>query len=123
MARAARTESSTGAAWHGLLWKSRRPAASNSRRQGTELRERRRQEALEKLEAAVPQAAKKAGIKYRCEVLEGRAVDTILAHAEDEKSELIVLGASGHSAVTRWLLGSTAERVVRHAHCAVLITH
>jgi nucleotide-binding universal stress UspA family protein len=41
--------------------------------------------------------------------------------AGDLEAELIVLGTHGRHGIARWLLGSVAEGVVRHASCAVLI--
>ena len=37
--------------------------------------------------------------------------------------DLIALGTHGYRGVRRFLLGSVAEAVVRHAHCSVLVTH
>jgi len=34
-------------------------------------------------------------------------------------ADLIVLGSHGRTGLSRWLLGSVAEHVVRHAHCSV----
>jgi len=34
---------------------------------------------------------------------------------------LIVLGTHGRTGAARWLIGSTAERVVRYATCPVLV--
>jgi nucleotide-binding universal stress UspA family protein len=45
----------------------------------------------------------------------------ILDLAENSAADLIVLGTHGHSAVHRFLLGSTTERIVRHARCPVLV--
>ncbi|RMF39600.1 MAG: universal stress protein [Planctomycetota bacterium] len=45
----------------------------------------------------------------------------ILETAEDQQADLIVLGARGHSALSRILLGSTADYVVNHAKCSVLV--
>lgn len=50
----------------------------------------------------------------------GRPVDGILEYANDQRIDLVVMGSHGQSAVTRFLLGSVAERVVRHAACPVL---
>jgi len=47
--------------------------------------------------------------------------EVILRVANEEQSELIVLGSHGAGAVERFLLGSISDRVVHHAHCAVLI--
>lgn len=41
--------------------------------------------------------------------------------ARDRRAALIVVGHSGRGAVNAALLGSTPERVVRHAHCPVLV--
>lgn len=51
----------------------------------------------------------------------GRPADVIVAVAVAGKYDLIILGErSGHKLVTR-LLGSTAERVIEHAPCPVMI--
>ena len=41
--------------------------------------------------------------------------------AEELAAELIVVGSHGRTGLTRMLLGSVAERVVRLAHCQVLV--
>ncbi|MGD8606224.1 MAG: universal stress protein [Myxococcales bacterium] len=41
--------------------------------------------------------------------------------AEDEHVDLMILGSHGRSGLSRAFLGSVAERVVRHAHCPVLV--
>ena len=51
----------------------------------------------------------------------GRAGEEIVRAARELACDLIVLAAHGHSRLTRWLLGSTAERVVRLAPCPVLV--
>ena len=51
----------------------------------------------------------------------GPAIRTIVDAAETGGADLIVLGATGHSALGRVLLGSTADRVVQHAPCPVLV--
>lgn len=38
-----------------------------------------------------------------------------------EPADLIFIGNKGTSALARFLLGSTAERVVRYARCSVLV--
>lgn len=44
---------------------------------------------------------------------------TLLDAAQD--ASLIVVGATGRGSVERWLLGSTASRVVGRAHCPVVV--
>jgi nucleotide-binding universal stress UspA family protein len=51
----------------------------------------------------------------------GAADSAILRIAEDVKATLIVTASRGLSGIIRLLLGSVAERIVRYAHCQVLI--
>lgn len=62
--------------------------------------------------------------KYRdipIEVLFGDAGTEIAAYAERVKANLIVLPSHGRTGLNRLLIGSVAERVVRLAHCPVLV--
>ena len=52
---------------------------------------------------------------------EGKPSDEILAAAREWEADLIVIGTHGRSGVSRLILGSTAESVVRHATCPVLV--
>jgi len=45
----------------------------------------------------------------------------IIAAAHECNCDLIVMGSHGRSGLARMLTGSTAERVVRHAPCPVLV--
>ena len=45
----------------------------------------------------------------------------ICKYAERQGVDLIVMGTHGRTGVSRFLIGSVAEKVVRHANCAVLI--
>ncbi|HHY86015.1 MAG TPA: universal stress protein [Verrucomicrobia bacterium] len=45
----------------------------------------------------------------------------IVEMARECNSDLIVIGNTGRSGLARMVLGSTAERVVRHAPCPVLV--
>ncbi len=42
-------------------------------------------------------------------------------YAEEHHADVLVVGATGRTGLARLLLGSTAERVIRHAHCTVLV--
>lgn len=54
------------------------------------------------------------------EIREGDPADTILVYAEETGADLIVSGTHGRSGIRRHLLGSVAERLVRHATCPVM---
>ena len=51
----------------------------------------------------------------------GDAGREIAGFAESVKAELIVIPSHGRTGLQRFFLGSTAERVVRFAHCPVLV--
>lgn len=54
-------------------------------------------------------------------ILVGDAGHEIANYAAESKAELIVLPSHGRTGISRLLIGSTAERVVRLAHCPVLV--
>ncbi|MEO6181613.1 MAG: universal stress protein, partial [Verrucomicrobiota bacterium] len=54
------------------------------------------------------------------EVRFGRAYKAICETAKEQKTDLIVIGTHGFTGLKHLLLGSTAERVIRHAPCTVL---
>lgn len=55
------------------------------------------------------------------EVILGDPAHGIAEFAEQNKAQLIVIPSHGRRGITRLLMGSTAERVVRLAHCPVLV--
>lgn len=55
------------------------------------------------------------------EVGHGEAVEEIVAHAKDRKADLIILGASTHTAFDERFLPGTAYRVLCDAPCPVLV--
>lgn len=60
-----------------------------------------------------------AGLNFAIE--EGDSSAEIIDYAETHNIELIVMPSRGRTGVSRFFMGSTAERVVRLAHCPVLI--
>lgn len=64
---------------------------------------------------------KTAEVSARLET--GRPAEMILSVAEEEKADLIVLGARGLSPVKELLLGSVSHRVLAHASCPALIVN
>jgi nucleotide-binding universal stress UspA family protein len=61
-----------------------------------------------------------ATIAVEREVREGDAATEILKFAEEKQVDLIVMGTHGTSGLTRLLVGSVAESVLRKAPCPVL---
>jgi len=59
--------------------------------------------------------------KVQLHVLIGDPGETIADLAAELKADLIVLPSHGRTGLKRLLIGSVAERVVRLAHCPVLV--
>ena len=67
----------------------------------------------------------------RCEELRGLKVEEVIGHgdaaaeivriAQERDVDLIVISSHGRTGLGRIIFGSTAEAVVRHAHCPVLV--
>jgi nucleotide-binding universal stress UspA family protein len=70
------------------------------------------------LEAVKP---KDASVPFTHRLTMGDPAGEIVRIAEDEKADMIVLGTHGRTGVTRLLMGSVAEVVVRRAPCPVLV--
>jgi nucleotide-binding universal stress UspA family protein len=64
---------------------------------------------------------KEAGVEAKTIEAVGHPAESIVDEAERGGFNLIVVGHRGHHGVARFLLGSTALRVVTHAHCDVLV--
>jgi nucleotide-binding universal stress UspA family protein len=53
----------------------------------------------------------------------GRVADTILTYADAIQADVIAMATHGRSGLARWLLGSVADEVVRHAPVPILLVH
>lgn len=71
--------------------------------------------------AALAKKAKSLGVELETSIAVGHPAEQILRQAEDEHADLIVMGRRGLTRVTRWMLGSVSERVLRYAHCPVTV--
>jgi len=82
-----------------------------------EVLEKEGQTALKK----VADIAKEKGVEIKTEILEGTPSKEIVDYAESKKADLIAMGTTGKTGLDRLLLGSVAERVLKKAHCPVLL--
>ena len=46
---------------------------------------------------------------------------TIVAFCDEHKADLVIIASHGRTGLRRALLGSTAEHVLRHSQCPVLV--
>lgn len=61
----------------------------------------------------------KVGVKVEPKVVEGNPAKKIVDEAENY--DLVVMGTLGRTGISKLLLGSVAERVIRFAPCPVLV--
>lgn len=59
--------------------------------------------------------------EFETEILLGTPHTAIVEFADEHDVDLIVIGTRGHGLLGHTLLGSTAERVMHHAPCPVLV--
>lgn len=68
----------------------------------------------------VERMAESHDVTVETEILNGSPAETILEYADEIDADIIICGTHGRSGVRRHLLGSVAERLVRHADSPVL---
>lgn len=84
--------------------------------------EKERQNAVfESLHREAVAVAGEEGVELNIRTVAGHAAQAIVRFAEEGSFDLLVIGHSGRSGVWGTFLGSTAEKIVRHAKCSVLV--
>jgi len=69
----------------------------------------------------VEDAGRASDVKVESVILDGHPADRIMEFAEQEGMDLIVMGTLGRTGLDRFLLGSIAEKVVRHSKIPVMV--
>jgi universal stress protein A len=75
---------------------------------------------LEDLEL-IQQDLIRAGFKVECGVEIGNPADVILDKIDEFNINLVIMGSHGKKGLSRLIMGSVAETIVRKANCPVLI--
>ncbi len=78
-------------------------------------------EQLEKYLAKIADGLKNEGIAASTAIAKGMPAEEILAYADKNQVDLIIISTHGRSGIVRWAMGGVADRVVRHAKAPVLI--
>jgi nucleotide-binding universal stress UspA family protein len=71
--------------------------------------------------ATATRAARAEGLDAITHVRSGNPADALVAVAEEQHAQLLVVGSGGTSSASRLRLGSVANQVSHHAPCSVLI--
>ncbi|HEX2570271.1 MAG TPA: universal stress protein [Polyangia bacterium] len=84
-------------------------------------------EAFERIDHALAEWSREAKERGVAQVealsVQGSPWHEVVRYAREQRQDLIVVGKHGHSGLRDRLIGSVAERVVRHAPCPVLTVH
>jgi len=65
--------------------------------------------------------AKALEVELETDIAVGHPVEQIVHRAEADHIDLIVLGRRGMSRFEKMIVGSTSEKVLRYAHCPVMV--
>jgi nucleotide-binding universal stress UspA family protein len=76
-------------------------------------------EARRRLKGLIP-AGERDGVDWETAIRSGNPAQEVIRYAKENGVDMIVIGTAGHSGIDRMMFGSTAEKVVRGAHCSVL---
>jgi nucleotide-binding universal stress UspA family protein len=80
-------------------------------------------EKYEKRYVPIRELAKQKDIELETEVVVGHPAEQIIHMADKMQASVIVMGKRSHTILHRWMIGSNSERVLRYAHCPVMIVH
>lgn len=69
----------------------------------------------------VEKMGEEAGVKVKSVFLKGIPADKILEYAQENNIDLIVVGTHGLTGIKKFLIGSIAEKVVRHSRVPVMV--
>ena len=62
-----------------------------------------------------------SGLTMETIVQQGHEVERIVGAAKEGRFDLLIIGYHGHSRIFERAMGSTAQSIVRHASCPVLV--
>ena len=80
-------------------------------------------EKYEKSYVPIRELARQKDIELETEVVVGHPAEQIIHMADKMQASVIVMGKRSHTILHRWMIGSNSERVLRYAHCPVMIVH
>jgi universal stress protein A len=86
-----------------------------------EIRARAEADAEQALLERIPKAEALAAVPHRVVVSQGMPAEEIIRTTQEQRADLVVISTHGRTGLKRFLLGSTAERVIRSVQCPVLV--
>lgn len=80
-------------------------------------------ERYERSFAPIRDKATQKNIELETNIVVGHPAEQIIHRAETIQASMIVMGKRSHTILHRWMLGSNTVRVLKYAHCPVMIVH
>ena len=71
--------------------------------------------------AELAAAHQSGSVEVKTTVLSGTPYDEIVNHARAQQTDLLLITTHGRTGLEHFLLGSTAEKILRHAPCPVMV--
>jgi len=71
----------------------------------------------------IREKARAHDLDVKTDMAVGHPGEQIIHRAEADGIDLIIVGRRGRSMISRMMLGSVSERVLRYAHCPVMVVH
>jgi len=69
----------------------------------------------------IEEKSKDGGISCDMVILKGDPSDELLRYSKEPGTDILVIGSIGRTAISKFLLGSVAEKVVRHSEVPVMV--
>jgi nucleotide-binding universal stress UspA family protein len=82
-----------------------------------------RQHEIDYLKQQAAQMAAESRVAVTTSVLDGPVVSKLANHIRTQRAALVVMSTHGRTGISRFFLGSTADRLIRELHCPVLLVN
>ncbi len=69
----------------------------------------------------IEEKSQKGGLPFEKVILKGNPSDMLLSYSKKLGVDILVMGSIGRTGISRFLLGSVAEKVVRHSEVPVMV--
>jgi nucleotide-binding universal stress UspA family protein len=71
--------------------------------------------------AYIEDKSKNEGVSFERVILKGDPSDKLLRYSKERGTDILVIGSIGRTGISKFLLGSVAEKMVRHSEVPVMV--
>lgn len=76
---------------------------------------------LERAQLKARERAEEQGVRVVTEIVAGSSALAMIDYVKTHRVDLLLVGDTGHSSIWGALIGTNVEKIVRNAHCSVLV--